>query len=406
MTPPQSRAPRGSADAFRESPLTLRAVYLRLVATAALWGGTFPAGKLAVRELPPLATGTLRFALATAALALLLALHRRRASRLPIGPDPAQAERGHPTVQAAGGASREGCVPEPDPGGASASAGGAAARRRRQCRGRPAVSGRSPLTARQIGLLAFLGATGVFAYNVGFLVGLTLAPSVDAALLIPPNNPLATAILAAVLLGEPITRRVAAGLALAFVGVALVVAAGVDLAFGGKAGVSRLAGDALFLAAVLGWALYTVVGRVVLAELTPLEATTWSSAFGTLGLAAASLAEGRWGEVAGASPVAWVALAYLAFFGTVVGFVWWYQGVVRIGAARAAAFVNLVPVFGLSASALLLGERLAPWQLAGAVLVMTGVLLTTTGRRGSPPPAGSSAGETARARHHAGPQTT
>ncbi len=335
-------APAGAAPRRRQvrGPfLTLRTVYFRLVVTTALWGGTFPAGKIAVRELPPLAAGTLRFALATAALALLLARDRRRPR----------------------------------------------------------------FTARQIGLLALLGATGVFGYNVGFLVGLTLAPSADGALLIPPNNPLATALLAALLLGEPITRRVAAGLAVAFVVVVLVVAAGAQPAVGGAAGLARLAGDALFLGAVFGWALYTVVGRLVLAELTPLEATTYSSAFGTLGLAGASLVEGRWDEVAGASAAAWTALAYLALLGTVVGFVWWYQAVVRIGAARAAAFINLVPVFGLSASALLLGERLVPWQLAGAALVMTGVILTTTARRG--PPDRRSAGAT-RAGRHAGPQTT
>lgn len=53
----------------------------------------------------------------------------------------------------------------------------------------------------------------------------------------------------------------------------------------------------------------------------------------------------------------------------------WYASVQRVGSARTAIFSNLVPVVGLTAAWLMRGERLAPLQLVGAVVVMVGIRL-------------------------------
>ena len=71
----------------------------------------------------------------------------------------------------------------------------------------------------------------------------------------------------------------------------------------------------------------------------------------------------------------------LALLGTVVGFVWWYEGVELLGASRAAVFVNLVPLFGVILSALILSESLRISQLAGGILVVLGVAIGTLGGR-------------------------
>ena len=76
------------------------------------------------------------------------------------------------------------------------------------------------------------------------------------------------------------------------------------------------------------------------------------------------------------------ALAYLAFGGTVIPFVWYYQGVARIGPARSAIYTNLVPVFGMGLGALLLRENVDGSLLAGAALVLAGLVLTNL-RRGA-----------------------
>jgi drug/metabolite transporter (DMT)-like permease len=72
----------------------------------------------------------------------------------------------------------------------------------------------------------------------------------------------------------------------------------------------------------------------------------------------------------------WLALSYLGLIGTVLCFVWYYQGVVRIGAVRTAVFNNLVPVFALLLSVTILKEEVAAYTYAGAAMVIGGVILT------------------------------
>jgi drug/metabolite transporter (DMT)-like permease len=65
--------------------------------------------------------------------------------------------------------------------------------------------------------------------------------------------------------------------------------------------------------------------------------------------------------------------------------VFFYEGVSRIGAARASAFAFLVPIFGVLSSVALLGERLSALTLAGGLLVLAGLWLVQ--RTPAAPPA-------------------
>ena len=67
----------------------------------------------------------------------------------------------------------------------------------------------------------------------------------------------------------------------------------------------------------------------------------------------------------------------LAVGGTALAFTWFADGVKRLGAARASAFVNLVPVFAVLQAAILLDERLGLSVLGGGLLVIAGVWMTT-----------------------------
>jgi drug/metabolite transporter (DMT)-like permease len=75
-------------------------------------------------------------------------------------------------------------------------------------------------------------------------------------------------------------------------------------------------------------------------------------------------------------------LAFLGAFGTAVAFVWFNDGVRRLGAARAPVFINLVPVFAVAFGALLLGERIDASMVAGGALVLAGVYTLNAPRRG------------------------
>jgi drug/metabolite transporter (DMT)-like permease len=228
-----------------------------------------------------------------------------------------------------------------------------------------------PGSFRQLAGLFSLGLTGVFLYNAVFFTGLKLTSAGNGALIVA-INPLVTAVLSALWLRERVSAGQAAGLLLSLLGVSVVIARGSLELF------STLAfnkGDLIMLGAPLCWALYSILGKKMLRSFTPLAATAYAACFGALLLVPAALLEhaALGGPLPGFSWLGWLAVLQLALLGTVVGFVWWYEGVQAIGTARAAAFVNLVPLFGAVLAALVLGERIMAAQIWGGFLVVVGV---------------------------------
>jgi drug/metabolite transporter (DMT)-like permease len=89
-------------------------------------------------------------------------------------------------------------------------------------------------------------------------------------------------------------------------------------------------------------------------------------------------ASNAWGSLWTAPIGAWGSIAYLSVAGTVLGFVLFYEGVRLVGAARAASFALLVPIFGVLSSVLVLGERLRPLLAVGGAIVLVGLWLVQT----------------------------
>jgi drug/metabolite transporter (DMT)-like permease len=210
---------------------------------------------------------------------------------------------------------------------------------------------------------------GVFAYNLFFMGALEKLPASRAALIIA-LNPAITIAISAVALKEHLSPRRWLGVAVALLGVAIVVSRGdfASLAHG-SVGV----GELLMFAAVVSWALYTVIGRKVLSGLSPLAATNYAALWGTVLLAAVSAPQFA---SLSASQFDWrviVSLLYLGIGGTALAFVWYYMSVQRFGAGRASIFNNLVPVFGVAISVVLLGESVIPSMLIGGAVTIAGV---------------------------------
>ncbi|AJP57255.1 acetylserine transporter [Pandoraea vervacti] len=75
------------------------------------------------------------------------------------------------------------------------------------------------------------------------------------------------------------------------------------------------------------------------------------------------------------------AIAYLAFIATLVGYSLWGRLMTRYPASQVAPFSLLVPIIGLASAALLLDEQLTSAQIAGAALVMAGLVINVFGAR-------------------------
>lgn len=230
------------------------------------------------------------------------------------------------------------------------------------------------LSLRQGGVVLLLGATGIFAYNLFFFEGLTLIKASRAALIIA-LNPVAITFSSALLFREPLTPRRLLGVALSFAGAAVVITRG-DLAAVLAEGIGR--GELMILGCVLSWSLYSLIGKRAMRGLTPLAAVCWSSLAGTALLLVPALAAGSFSEALRLGWDAWLAILFLGLFGTVIGFLWYFQGIQTLGAGRAAIFINFVPVNGVILATLLLGESLSLSLLVGGALVICGAWLANS----------------------------
>ena len=221
-----------------------------------------------------------------------------------------------------------------------------------------------------------LGLTGIFFYNVFFLTGIQWTTATNASLILAAT-PIQTAVLSSLWLKERIRPVQVAGFILSFVGVAAVVSRG---SLRDVLHASFNQGDILMLGTSLSFAIFSVRGRTVLADFSPLAATAYASLFGSLLFVVLIVLGGAHSPVPPRfSLYGWVAISQLSLLSTVVGTVWWYEGVKKIGAGRSGVFFNLVTVFAILLAALLLKERLRWPQFLGAALVIGGVYLGTVG---------------------------
>jgi drug/metabolite transporter (DMT)-like permease len=228
-----------------------------------------------------------------------------------------------------------------------------------------------PLRRADVPIILGITATSVVGYNILFLYGVTLAPASHGAVITPGLIPVFTLGLGRLLYNEGIAWRQAVGVVVCLLGLALVV--GPAFADDPEA----LTGDAMFAVAALLWASYAILGRSVTKRFHVAAATCLSALLGALVFLPLGLLDPvGFGAVGHASTQALAGLAYLGSLGTALGFVLFYLGVQRIGSARASAYTVLVPLFGVSMTIPILGERLEPISFLGAAIVICGLWLT------------------------------
>jgi len=250
------------------------------------------------------------------------------------------------------------------------------------------VEGRlPPIRREQLLPLVLLGMTGVFAYNVLFLKGLKLITAGRASLIIA-NNPVFIALFSALLFKERLGPLKALGIVLSVTGAVIVISRG-DPARMLSGGIGW--GEVYILGCVAAWVSYSLVGKTAMRHLTPLVAVSYASAIGGLGLLVPACLEGMPRDLFGYTLLDWAGILYLGVFGTVVGFVWYYEGIRALGPTKAGQFINFVPVSAVILGFLILGETITSSLVLGAAFVVTGVYLTNAsferlGRRKAPDP--------------------
>ncbi len=186
--------------------------------------------------------------------------------------------------------------------------------------------------------------------------------------------PAMTFVLAFALGGESMRPLRAAGLAVAFLGVALVVALGT----GQELALESAKGPLIVLGAPLAFALYNILLRPLLGRYDLLALTAATSLVGSVGLlpfVGSSTAD----AVTGATASEAALLLYLGVLATLLGYIGWNVGLRSLGPVRAVSYTYANSPLALLIAAVALDEPVTTWLVVGAALVVTGVALVQRG---------------------------
>jgi drug/metabolite transporter (DMT)-like permease len=231
-----------------------------------------------------------------------------------------------------------------------------------------------------------LGRLGVLNPGIAYALSLVGLASITASLavLLWALEPILILALAAIFLGERITRTFVALTGIALAGMVLVV-------YEPAAGTSQLLGVALTVAGVACCAAYTVITRRFIPTAEDTSQVVFSQQVHALAFTIpALLVVAALGIPVLPTAVSPVALASALGSGVLyyaAAYLFYLSALRRVQASLAAASFYLIPVVGLTAGGLLLGERLEPYQWAGAALVIgavVGILRGSSSRSAAP----------------------
>jgi drug/metabolite transporter (DMT)-like permease len=189
-----------------------------------------------------------------------------------------------------------------------------------------------------------MGLAGVVGFSPLLYLGLRYSTAVNCSL-IQGFSPLITALIAGLIIQEPVTNRQLAGAIAGLIGVAGLLSHGslnflLQLQFN--------PGDLILLAAAVLWAFYAVFGRRVMHKRSPVAAT---------------------------------AIVHICVVPTIIGYWSWNRGVRTLGAGGAMVFYNTLPLYGAILGAALLGEPLGIIHYVFGGLIIAGGLWATMGRK-------------------------
>jgi len=224
-----------------------------------------------------------------------------------------------------------------------------------------------------LGILTVLAIVSVTNFNT-FIYHALRTNTVVNTVLVNSTTPIFIVLASWIGFNDRINFRQMIGVILSFVGLVWVVTQG-------NLEVLRVLrfsnGDLWTLAAALSWAVYTVLLRKRPQNIDPIPFLTILVAIGLVFLLPIYVWEIRSGASFHLSPSVFASIGYVAFFPSVIAYIFWNRAVEIVGANKAGIFMHLMPVFSIILAFIFLGEKLAIYHLVGMALIFSGILLTT-----------------------------
>ena len=216
--------------------------------------------------------------------------------------------------------------------------------------------------------------TGVVGFSILYYLGLRYSTAVNGSL-IQGFSPLITALLAGLIIHEPVSKREKAGAVLGFIGIVGLISGG-SLTF--LLQLQFNPGDLFLLASATLWPFYSIFGRRVMRHRSPVSTMALSNFLALPVLYIAAAFELHYVPL-NLRPETIAAIAHVCIVPTIVGFWCWNRSVQVLGAGRAMIFYNTLPLYGVFMGALLLGEPLGMVHLVFGGMIIGGGLWATLG---------------------------
>lgn len=230
--------------------------------------------------------------------------------------------------------------------------------------------------------LLVIGGLGLAITQGLMYTGLHYTTAINAGLILA-LMPLITMVLARFVLHEAIGPWRTVGLAIAFAGMVVIIVRGDITAL---LGLDFNRGELLIVAGALCFAIYTVLLRRARFDLERLPLLVVLLGGGLVAALPPYVWEIVHDERTALNTSGLLALGYTAIPGGALMYYLFNRSLESLGAARASMFLYLQTIFVAVLAYVFLGEHLHPYHLAGAALILTGVLLVTLIR---PQPAGA-----------------
>ena len=210
---------------------------------------------------------------------------------------------------------------------------------------------------------------GISLNQIAFVYGTKLTTATTVALIFG-TLPIMTALFAAAGGIEKLHARFWLAAAISFCGVCLV-------ALGAKGGISGdLWGYLLALIGAATWAAYSVAIAPLMTRYTASRISAYGLSIGALpvlAIGAPQVAGTNYGHL---PTLVWIAFAFAVLGPLFVTNLLWFNAIDRVGPSKASLYANLQPFLGAIFALLILSESMTRYQVAGGLLIATGIILS------------------------------